>query len=68
MVRYKCHTNVDAGRNQEWPTDFVYPPKLGESVRSEGGYTLKVVDLTHCVERSKPERTLIPYVLVELNQ
>ena len=67
MLRYKCHTNVDDGRDKEWPTDFVYPPRIGEKVLSTSGFALKVVDLTHCVKRL-PNGDLRPYVLVELNR
>jgi hypothetical protein len=47
MIKGTCVTNIDEGRRKEWPTVFAAVPRIGDSVRAEGGYTLKVCRITH---------------------
>jgi hypothetical protein len=68
MNRYHCRTNRDEGRHKEWPTDFITCPRVGDYVRSRGGYELKVVTITHCVRASHCEGLPDHYIEVELNR
>ena len=71
MSRYRCHTNIDEGRNKQWPEDFVTCPRVGDRVAALCGYTLKVASITHRVRRvatAVMEASLVPYIEVELNR
>jgi hypothetical protein len=71
MSRYRCHTNIDEGRNKQWPEDFVTCPRVGDRVAALCGYTLKVASITHCVRREAMDimrGRLVPYIEVELNR
>lgn len=47
MIKGSCFTNLDEGRRDQWPKEFVALPRIGDSVEAESGRTLKVVDVTH---------------------
>lgn len=70
--RYTCRSNLDDFTGT-WPTDFVFPPRVGDRVKSKEGRTLYVVGVEH-YERHKtrsdggwrdPEPE--PRVIVELH-
>ena len=46
-IRVYCHTNLDDYKNERWPEVFVVPPHVGDSVTSESGKTLRIVQITH---------------------
>lgn len=47
----------------EWPTDFVFPPRIGDYVDAKkADVTAKVVGVTHSTSR----RDFLPIVIVEL--
>ena len=67
MIKGRCRTNLDEGRNKIWPNVFVAVPRKGEYIQCSGsGYSLKVVDVTHSTLHEE-ERT-VPYIIIELNR
>lgn len=64
-IRAECFTNIDAYKREDWPMTFVAVPRKGERVRSKGGKTLQVVEVTHCGGSYGGEE---PYVRVELHK
>ena len=67
VIRGCCRTNIDDFKRYEWPTEFVEVPQLGSWVRGKGSGsvgmpTLKVVNVTHCVDNDGP------YVEIELHK
>ena len=68
MRSYRCRTNLDDGRNKQWPETFVTCPRVGDYVAAECGYRLKVVAITHCVRPREFDGHQTPYVEIELNR
>jgi hypothetical protein len=69
--RYCCHTNIDDGRRETWPTDFVTCPKIGDYVEAESGYQLVVCTIYHrMVYHQYGSRIEKPYpqIIVELTK
>ena len=47
MIKGHCFTNLDEGKRDQWPEEFVSVPRIGDRVEAKSGRTLKVVDVTH---------------------
>jgi len=46
LIKVRCHTNLDEGHREEWPT-HLYNPKVGDFVRAKSGRTFKIHRITH---------------------
>ena len=46
MIPAHCHTNLDAYKNENWPTQFPVVPLIGHRVEAESGKTLVIVGVT----------------------
>lgn len=68
--KYVCFTNIDEYKREEWPTDFVFPPQVGNYVQSDSGKWLKVVSITHCYRKDTFHDLDVtgPYVKIELHR
>lgn len=67
MIRAHCFTNLDEFSKAGWPTQFAFPPRVGDKVE---GFVhpklrpvLKVVAVTHCSGTDGE-----PFVNVELHR
>jgi len=75
MIEAHCRTNIDGYQMEKWPTQFVALPRLGDSVQSENGNVLRVVEVTHAMKEEKAIGAHTgctitksePYVKVELH-
>lgn len=47
MIKGSCFTNLDGGKRDQWPKEFVALPRVGDSVEAKSGRTLKIVEITH---------------------
>lgn len=47
MIDGRCVTNLDKFWREEWPRDFAFAPRVGDSVESRSGKKLSVVQVTH---------------------
>lgn len=43
-----CRTNLDNYEHEEWPTQFLTSPTVGDFVMSHRGKRLRIVSITHC--------------------
>jgi hypothetical protein len=62
-VTISCRTNLDDFKRVEWPTVAAYPPAIGERITGKDGWTLRVVGITHCLDRQGK-----PYLSIELHK
>lgn len=62
MIKGYCHTNIDQYKREEWPTEFVAVPLVGDSVEAKSGKTLRVCAITHKMSPLAKE----PMVKIEL--
>jgi hypothetical protein len=62
LITVQYHTNLDAGKKEDWPEYLVCRPHVGDYVCSMNGLKLRVVSVVHCHDGSKP------YLHVELNK
>ena len=60
FVKTLCFTNLDLYKKEEWPNKM-WSPAVGEMVESKSGAILKIVRITHCIEKNEP------YLKVELH-
>ena len=71
MYEGSCFTNLDDFKRTEWPSNFAFPPRIGDRVASvSGDRELKVVGVTHCTikyERDGVQMTR-PGIRVELHK
>lgn len=64
--RYVCHSNADDLKRLPWPEEFVFPPRIGDYVESEGGHRrAKICAVTHSVYVSSTGQKY-PLVGIEL--
>jgi len=64
MISTVCFTNIDSYLHEQWPTEMVAVPNLGDWVESESGKILKVVKITH----TQYHRGIsAPYIRIELH-
>jgi hypothetical protein len=61
---YCCRTNLDNYEREEWPMDFIFPPKVGDYVESISGKRLMVCCVTHTWNK----RDNCPFVEIELTR
>lgn len=66
-MKFRCRTNLDGFEHTTWPTEFAYPPRIGEWVQGtapgeRSKPTLRIVSITHAIEHGEP------IVLVELHK
>lgn len=47
MIEVKCQTNLDDFKGLQWPTKLQIVPSIGHRVESCGGFSLKIVGITH---------------------
>lgn len=47
MIDVCCSTDWDDCKNEEWPTQMVVRPVIGDMVRSKSGKILTIVEITH---------------------
>lgn len=46
LIKVRCHTNLDEGRQEQWPT-HIYNPKIGDFVRAKSGKRMRIIGITH---------------------
>jgi len=63
----EVRTNLDDYRREVWPDVFVEVPRIGACIKSGSGKILKVVRITHCVERDEIDNPY-PYIEIEVNK
>jgi len=66
-IKCRCHTNIDEGRTKRWPEKMCCRPKVGDLVKAEDGYTLKICGITHDIEE-KGVTMGKPLLLIELTE
>ena len=64
--RYVCKAYTDKARPLRWPTEFWFPPRVGDYVESECGYKMQVATITHSTRFNNDVEYREPYVIVEL--
>ena len=47
-VRCWCRTNLDDHSREEWPTEMVALPRIGDRVIAKSGRSLYVCGVAHC--------------------
>lgn len=50
IIEGRCHTNLDDYRREDWVTEFIVRPQVGDYVQSKSGKVLKIVTITHCYD------------------
>lgn len=70
MIEAACRTNLDDYQREKWPTEFVALPRLGDWVEAESGVRLRVVGVTHRMDRPGPGQcgASVPVIEVELHR
>ncbi len=76
LGRYYCRTNLDDFKLVDWPTDFLFPPRVGDTVEGRQGERgpgsrprLRVVAVTHSMGKTEiGGRDEGPIVEVELHR
>ncbi len=68
MIEGHCRTNLDGYEMEQWPTQFVAVPRVGERVAAESGRNLKVVEVTHRMNKPLRDGTPRPCISVELHR
>jgi hypothetical protein len=69
MIKAICRTNFDEGKRRKWPTEFAAVPRVGDYVRDENNYVLKVIRITHFIKTVVHQDDIerIPMIEIELN-
>jgi len=71
-IRVCCRTNLDECKNKVWPTKMACRPMIGDRVKSDDGYILSVVEVTHATVSKtmwdRPNEIGEPYLIVELHK
>lgn len=62
MVKVICHTTLDVGQLETWPS-VMYNPQIGDSVKGKTGLILKIVSIIHHVNKDGEYE-----LLIELNK
>jgi len=57
-----CHTSLDTGRLETWPTEM-YNPKVGDYVKGATGLELRIVQIIHHTNKNGEAE-----LLIELNK
>lgn len=69
-LEYRCRTSLDRWQNTVWPDNFVYAPRIGESIEGRGPGDLRpvlqIVDIRHTIYESQPCVILILHDAVTL--
>ena len=72
MMKVYCRTNLDNYKREEWPKVMCCRPMIGDRVEAKNGQSLKVVGITHSIERTVNNpctgNNVEPYLIVELNK
>lgn len=69
MIKVACFTNIDDYKREEWPQVFCCVPVVGNSVVSKAGKVLKIVQISHCIDRiSHPDHHDRPYLRIDLHR
>ena len=62
MIDVICSTQLEAFSREDWPTEMVCRPNIGDCVQAVSGKKLYIMDITHSFsKRGKP------YLQVELH-
>lgn len=65
MIDVICSTQLDAFKNEDWPTEMACRPNVGDvgdGVQAASGKKLYVMDITHFVSKAGK-----PILLIELH-
>lgn len=54
----KYWTNLDEYSGEQWPFYLLFEPKVGQTVESEKGRRLKIVQIIHCFDFDSHESYL----------
>ena len=72
MIIGYCRTNIDEYKREKWPEEFCCRPNLGDTVESESGKQLVIVQITHKVFHTKTHSNKAvvgaPYLNIELHR
>ncbi|KKK91510.1 hypothetical protein LCGC14_2712230 [marine sediment metagenome] len=62
-IEVRCFTNLFAYKEEFWPRYFKIVPRVGDSIASENGLTLLIIQVTHGKDGNKN-----PMITIELNK
>ncbi len=71
MINVACFTNLDAYKPEKWPRQLACRPQVGDTVESDTGKRLKVIQIIHVNFYGIDDRrtpTATPILRVELNR
>jgi len=65
MISAICFTSLYDYRFENWPTEFVAVPRIGDRVCAESGEVLRVVAIEHSMRKNIETGKSEPYIRVE---